>query len=250
MNANDAKTGKKSNCIQPAKLSPAGLDFVAVVQADYTDQMSVLRWLCQDDSYACIYILHDKDIYTQEDITRHAETASDAPKASAPVLYTRKNGDGSQSQYKAGDVKPAHYHLIVRVRKKMRASTLQRRFSDLVHFETTGQKFGDTFEACRYLTHECFRARDKYQYDRSEILFSGSAFCDARAYYNDLMHQDGAQTISDLRRFIDYADSSIFDGVDDGLNRTQRAVRLAIQNEDLTLVRRIMSHGYFFDKML
>ena len=71
---------------------------------------------------------------------------------------TRKNGDGSESQFRAGDIKPAHIHMIVRVRKKMRASTLSKRFCGQVHFESTAQKYGDTFEACRYLTHELSRS--------------------------------------------------------------------------------------------
>ena len=48
------------------------LDFIAVVQCDYSEQMDVFRWILNDASYACIWIRHDKDSYTQEDISERA----------------------------------------------------------------------------------------------------------------------------------------------------------------------------------
>ena len=204
-----ASNGAKSDCQDPAVFrEPAVLDFIAVCQCDYSAQMDVFRWLLSDASYACIWIQHDKDIFTAEDIAERAEKGVE--------YITRKNGDGSESQYKAGDLKPAHIHLIVRVRKKMRASTLSRRFCGQVHFEATAQKYGDTFEACRYLTHESFRARTKYQYPRECVQFSGASFCDSRSYYNDLMSQDGDILLSDLQRFMQYKDNSAdFAGIAD-----------------------------------
>lgn len=223
---------------------PAVLDFIAVVQCDYGDQMDVFRWILNDTSYACIWIQHDKDKYTPEDIAERAADGAD--------YIIRKNGDGSESQFKSGDIKPAHIHMIVRVRKKMRASTLSKRFCGQVHFEATAQKYGDTFEACRYLTHESFRARSKYQYPRECVQFSGSSFCDSRSYYNDLMNQDGNLLLSDLQRFMQYKDnSSDFSGIADGtLTSSAIATRVAVHNGDTTLVKRIMSHSYFFDHLL
>lgn len=238
MNADNSK-GEKSDFHE----SPV-LDFIAVVQCDYVQQMDVFRWILNDESYACIWIQHDKDKYTVEDIAERAENGVD--------YITRKNGDGSESQFKAGDLKPAHIHMIVRVRKKMRASTLSKRFCEQVHFEATAQKYGDTFEACRYLTHESFRARSKYQYSRDCVQFSGSSFCDSRSYYNDLMSQDGNILLSDVQRFMQYKDNaSEFAGIA-GKRLTDSAIatRLAVHNGDTTLVKRIMSHGYFFDHLL
>lgn len=223
---------------------PAVLDFIAVVQCDYSEQMDVFRWILNDTSYACIWIRHDKDTFTQEDISERATDNAN--------YITRKNGDGSESQFKAGDIKPAHIHMIVRVRKKMRASTLSKRFCGQVHFEATAQKYGDTFEACRYLTHESFRARSKYQYSRDCVQFSGASFCEARGYYNDLMRQDGDNLLSDLQHFIQYKDnSSEFTSIADrALTSSAIATRLAVQCGDITLVKRIMSHSYFFDHLL
>ena len=91
----------------------------------------------------------------------------------------------------------------MRVRKKMRASTLSKRFCGQVHFEVTAQKYGDTFEACRYLTHESFRARSKYHIPANVCNFRVLlSFCDSRSYYNDLMTQEGDILLSDLQRFI------------------------------------------------
>ena len=133
MNAEQtASDGAKSDYQeQTAFREPAVLDFIAVVQCDYSSQMDVFRWLLNDSSYACIWIQHDKDTFTAEDISERAQKGVD--------YITRKNGDGTESQYKAGDVKPAHIHLIVRVRKKMRASTLSKRFCSQVHFEARSE---------------------------------------------------------------------------------------------------------------
>lgn len=235
----DSSNGTKSDFHESAVL-----DFIAVVQCDYSHQMDVFRWILNDASYACIWIRHDKDKYTVEDIAERSENGVD--------YITRKNGDGSESQFRAGDFKPAHIHMIIRVRKKMRASTLSKRFCEQVHFEATAQKYGDTFEACRYLTHESFRARSKYQYSRDCVQFSGSSFCDSRSYYNDLMSQDGDILLSDLQRFMQYKDNATeFAGIaDKRLTDSAIATRLAVHNGDTTLIRRIMSHSYFFDHLL
>lgn len=233
-----------SDGAKPDYHESAVLDFIAVVQCDYPAQMDVFRWILNDASYACIWIQHDKDVFAAEDIAERAAENVD--------YITRKNGDGSESQYKVGDIKPSHIHMIVRVRKKMRASTLSKRFCGQVHFEATAQKYGDTFEACRYLTHESFRARTKYQYPRSAVQFSGASFCDSRSYYNDLMSQDGDILLSDLHRFMQYKDnSSEFSVIADRcLTDSAIATRLAVHNGDTTLVKRIMSHSYFFDHLL
>ena len=101
--------------------------FRAVAQLDFPNQMSVVRWLMDDPLYQVVAITHDKDVYTAEEVAERAEAGAD--------YFTRTNGDGSQSQYRAGDVKPAHVHLLLRVTAKMRASTLSKRFCGQLHFE-------------------------------------------------------------------------------------------------------------------
>ena len=245
MDDKTVSVGTKSDLQEPTVFrESAVLDFIAVAQCDYSAQMDVFRWLLNDSSYAIIWIEHDKDTFTADDIAERSAEGVD--------YVTRKNGDGSESQFRAGDIKPAHIHMIIRVRKKMRASTLSRRFCNQLHFESTAQKYGDTFEACRYLTHESFRARAKFQYPRDCVQFSGASFCDSRSYYADLMRQDGDILLSDLQRYMQYKDNaSEFAGVADRrLTDSAIATRVAVHNGDTTLIKRIMSHSYFFDHLL
>ena len=93
----------------------------------------------------------------------------------------------------------------------------------------------------------------KYQYPRSAVQFSGASFCDSRSYYNDLMSQDGNILLFLIfNAFIQYKDnSSEFASIADRqLTDSAIATRLAVSNGDIALVKRIMSHGYFFDHLL
>ena len=111
---------------------PAVLDFISVIQCDYSSQMDVLS------GFSMILPMRVSGF----DMIRthlHKRILQNVPKM---VLTTSraKNGDGSESQFRAGDLKPAHIHMIIRVRKKMRASTLSKRFCEQVHFEATAKK--------------------------------------------------------------------------------------------------------------
>ena len=71
-----APNGAKSDYQEPTAFrEPVALDFIAVVQCDYAPQMDVFRWLLNDASYACIWIQHDKDTFTADDIAERAEKA-------------------------------------------------------------------------------------------------------------------------------------------------------------------------------
>ena len=137
--------------------------FRAVAQCDFTDQMDVVRWLLNDPLYQLVCIKHDRDVYTaeeiQEQIIKREQPAGD--------YYTRTNGDGSFSQFRAGDVKPAHIHLLVRTTAKMRASTLSTRFCNQLHF----QAVADSPHCARYLLHRTFDSRQKAQYEWNELFF-------------------------------------------------------------------------------
>lgn len=169
-------------------IEPASCWFLAVVQADYPSQMDVLRWIEQDATYTLIYILHDRDTYTETEIEEHAEKDE---KGLSLHYITRKNGDGTMSQYRAGDVKPAHYHALIGVSHKMRASTLYKRFCNQLFFAIPQKEFGDRVEACRYLTHESFRARDKYKYPRSDVRYSKVREDESKQIYTEMMVSGG-----------------------------------------------------------
>lgn len=148
--------------------------FRAVAQCDYPNQMSVVRWLMSDPLYQVVTIIHDRDIYTPEEVAERAETGTD--------YITRTNGDGSQLQYRAGDVKPAHVHLLLRVTAKMRASTLSKRFCGQLHFEAVA----DAPHCARYLLHRTYDSREKAQYSFEELRFSETGVSDCKEWYNSL----------------------------------------------------------------
>lgn len=226
-------------------VEPASLWFVAVAQTDFRDQMDVLYWILEDETYICFYILHDKDVYTAEEISQRAEKDNDGK----PLDYiTRVNGDGSKSQYREGDLKPPHVHIMVQVRAKMRASTLAKRFCNQLHFEVPQKQFSDKYEACRYLTHECFRARNKHRYERSKVLYSKCRYEESKGAYMELVGSDGSHLLDTVRTFKQCKDA--VRNEDDAAHATQRAVSALLDMGDITALKTVMSRAYFFDKML
>lgn len=206
--------------------------FCAVAQCDFPAQMDVIRWLLSDDSYTCFYIVHNADTYTDDDI---------AEKGKGGVI-TRKNGDGTESQFKAGDKKPDHIHIIIETKTKMRSGTLTKRFCNQLHFFSCQKEYGDKYEAARYLTHESFRARGKHRYKRAEVKFSeGGAHDSAISLYGDCMQTEDGALLDDLREFIEIKKQA---------GDTVAAVRATIATGNARAVKRIMSHAYFYDKML
>lgn len=206
--------------------------FCAVAQCDFPAQMDVVRWLLQDSAYTCFYIVHNADTYTAEDVQERGKDG----------IITRTNGDGSQSQFREGDKKPAHIHIIVQTLTKMRTGTLTKRFCDQLHFMSCQKEYGDRYEAARYLTHESFRARNKYRYKRSEIKYSeGESHDSAVSLYSECMQSEDGALLDDLREFIDIKKQA---------GDTLQTVHAIIAQGNARAVRRIMSHAYFYDRML
>lgn len=59
--------------------------------------------------------------------------------------------------------------------------------------------FGDCVEACRYLTHESFRAREKYKYPRSDIRYSKAREDESKQIYNEMMLSEGVALLDTVR---------------------------------------------------
>lgn len=216
--------------------------FRAVAQCDFPDQMSVVRWLMSDPLYQVVAITHDRDIYTadeiQDQIKKREQPAGD--------YYTRTNGDGSQSQYRAGDVKPAHVHLLLRVTAKMRASTLSKRFCGQLHFEAVA----DAPHCARYLLHRTYDSREKAQYNFEELRFSETGVSDCKEWYNSLYGGFGAGTcdvvgrVMVARECIQALRASGEISVERSEN--QALVDLIVKNGDSEALGSIMAHAYFY----
>lgn len=237
------KDAKKSPRKPP---EPASCWFCAVVQADFPAQMDVLRWIGKDASYICFYILHDKDKFTEEEIEARAEKDQSG---NSLHYFTRLNGDGSKSQFRAGDVKPPHYHLMLSVSSKMRASTLYKRFCGQLYFEIPQKDFGDRVETCRYLTHEAFRARDKHKYPRSDVRFSSCRAEESKQAYNEMMQGESITVLDTVRTVKQCKDAMRKAGADD-LSAIRGAVSALIASGDIAGIKAVMSRAYFFDKLL
>lgn len=184
----------------------------AVVQADFPEQMDVFRWLQTDNQYRCVWILHDHD-FTEEE-------------------HRRKMPDGSEVTLKVGDKKYSHYHIIVKIPSKLSAETFSKRFGNYVNFQVCG----DSKEYARYLTHETFSARGKYKYSRDEV-------CGDMALYHDLMvSAKDDDTCEIVERFSEL--TNLCNG-DKAL-----AVKMLCATHDISAVKSIMSHAYFYEKFV
>lgn len=91
--------------------------------------------------YDCCYILHDKDIITQVDIDNHPD-----------------------SNFKLGDLKKPHWHVVMRCGGSRWVSALANEFGITSNYF----KRCDSYEkALQYLTH--YNNEDKYQYSLDEV---------------------------------------------------------------------------------
>lgn len=198
--------------------------FCAVIQADYRNQMDVLRWLQHDPYYTVIIALHASDVYDADDFPA-GETAR-----------VRDNGDGTQSEFRAGDAKPAHYHIIVKTATKIRAESLTKRFCGQVHF----QALSDTQEYARYLTHGTFAARHKAQYDSMDIIRPLTGDRAWRWYCDLTATHDSDDICAIVEQWCDMTD-----------HMSARDACLALAgNRQTKALASVMAHGYFYDKIL
>lgn len=221
--------------------------FIAVAQSDFTAQMDVVRWLHHDSQYTTVAIEHTQDRYTPEEI------AEREPEKGCGY-FVRKNGDGSESQLKAGDLKPPHWHILVRTQKKMRAETLTNRFSGQLHFFTAREKFGDEYEAARYLLHKSFGSRGKYQYPESALEFWSQGL-DAQEMYRDLTNTENACVVKTVERFRKAKQDALSTLAAEEIEYSDEiaqkmAVHKLLENGDCETIRSIMAHAFFYSKFI
>lgn len=149
---------------------PQSKTFIAVVQQDEHMQVEVFNWLKKDPTYRLLYILHDRDVYTDTDKLPDAKSV--------------------------GDKKNPHYHLFVVAPRKISANTMSKRFGNYVHFLLCA----DPFEQIRYMTHSTFQSRDKAQYEVLDLRGDLTLLHDYAAHPDFL---EDVSRISDLSDFCD-----------------------------------------------
>lgn len=186
-----------------------------IVQCDFSDQMEVFRWLVSDPTYQVCYILHDRDtIDTEEE------------------EHERVMPDGTTKEMKVGMKKFPHYHMIVRLPKKLTADTFSKRFGNYVHFQVCS----DPADYCRYFMHHTFTSRNKVQYSRSEIKGDADMIADL------LKSIKSTDIIQCVRRF---AEVSMICGGD-----AKKIVDTLCAESDSDTLKNVVSHPYFYDRFL
>lgn len=207
----------------PPRETPSN-KFCAVIQADFSEQMDVLRWLKQDPFYIVIVAEHSADTYAEDDF-----------KEDENGVKVRKNGDGTESEFRVGDSKPLHYHVMVQTASKIRAGSLSKRFCNQVHF----QALNDAQEYARYLTHSTFAARNKAQYDAEKAIRPHTTLAGWK-WYCDLMQTIESEDVCTLvEDWLTLTAANDFRGAVEILAQTRRTRGLAS----------VMSHSYFYDKL-
>lgn len=192
---------------------PTSVHMVGIIQWDYVNQMDVLHWILNDSQYRAFAILHDRDIHEH-----------DGERVSGIT--------GETVDYKSGDVKAPHYHLYVKLPRKLAAATFSKRFGNYVHFQICA----DPIENARYFLHETFDSRAKAHYDRSELQGDTAL---AAEYLKSAADDD---SLSICRRFLE--------AVEDNTGDECAAVRALIASGDLAAVKSVMSHPYFYSRFL
>lgn len=217
---------KQRNPIVPPRETPSD-KFGAVIQADYPEQMDVLRWLQSDAFYTVVVAFHDNDTYSDDDIPEDEN---------GKRIHTRKNADGTESQFTVGDRKPAHYHLIVRTSSKIRAGSLTKRFSGIVHFEA----LHDAQEYARYLTHSTFAARQKTQYDAEKAIRPHTPLTGWKMYCELMQTQEDTDICNIIEDWVTLTN---------GMSKADAVLQLA-QMRRTDALKSVMAHAYFYDKIL
>lgn len=186
--------------------------FCAVAQSRISSQMDVFRWLLNDSSYRVCAIEHNRDI-------------SDS---SHEILL---DADGNTAEIKEGDLIPAHWHILIKSSARLADNTMTKRFGGYLHFQICS----DPHEYARYLTHDTFRSKDKFQYEQSAVVGD-------TAFYNELLRRavtvDQVQIYHRLRIYLDRC----------GDNKS--AIRYALAHDDIEVVKFAASHAYFVNNLM
>lgn len=220
----DSSEEQKAHVLQVPEMEkkqkiPKGKNFRCIIQTDYSEQMEVFRWLSQSLQYSCVWILHDKDVFTVDDMDENG-------------VHVRKNGDATESQFKVGDLKPPHYHLYLETGVSLSECGMSKRFFNAVHF----QLVADPMDCLLYFTHETFSGRGKYKYPRSDIMGDISLY---EKRVRELRKCSSSAVVLRVRDAID-----MFEG-----NKKQAVSYLCGINDD-DAVSSILAHSNFYDKFL
>lgn len=196
--------------------TPQSTWFRCIIQSDFSDQMDVFRWIIAHPAESrCCWIFHDHDkVLTEEE------------------EHTRLMPDGSEKDFKIGDKKPDHYHVILKIPKKLTADTFSKRYGNYVHFQICS----DPRNYIRYFLHDTFISKHKYHYS-SECIKG-----DAELIHDLLKSERHVLPVECLQRYLAAYDACSGD--------TRLTIETLLVSGDTDTVNSVMSHSYFYGRFI
>ena len=134
-------TPPKSNFSKVGK-PPRGNNFAVILYEDCTEHMEMLKYLTTRPRYECVWIKHDRDVWTADD---------------EEVI----NGS-----YNAGEPKKTHYHIMWKLRDSTTAQAQQKFFGTWVnHVEL----ISSATSYVAYMLHDTPDSMHKTPYEMYEM---------------------------------------------------------------------------------
>ena len=190
-------------------------------------------WLLQDTGIWSRTSFHDSDTYTAEKSRRNP---------SGGDCIKRTNEDGTESEFRVGDVKPgALSHSFEGSEKKMRASSLAK---SLLQTTFISRAFRFLLSYARYyLTHSTFDSRKKYQYKVRDVRFSDVTASQSKTMFDTLYAGFGGGLVDTVERVVAHRAEIAASGAAEPQKELVRALCSA---GDVEALGSLMSHAYFY----
>lgn len=136
---------------EPSSKSPKAYQFMFVLYPD--SQQEVIDYV--KANWPCAWALHDKDTHTEAEYLEYA-----------------KKHEGNCPEWQVGDLKPPHYHFLVKFKNARYASGVAKELrkipSTKVLNDAAIRKCFNLYKAYVYLWHQ--NDPDKYQYDPDAVV--------------------------------------------------------------------------------
>lgn len=151
-----------------------------ILYLDDPNHLATLDLLTNDDEIRYIGICHDKDVYTDEDLSN-------------AIL------DNREVSWSVGDLKKKHYHILVYFNSNITIDDICKMFP--LKPNDIGFCYSEK-DALIYLLHR--KNKEKYQYSITEIIYNNKPLFDKLCkYINQIELKDENIGASKILQFID-----------------------------------------------
>ena len=155
------------NIIQYEKNPRTGADL-------HFSEQNILNAIDHKTIKECAYILHDKDVYHEEEEARCIEALSkeyDAFGTDIPDGLTKEEYIKREQWVHAGETKPPHWHVVARCDRSVELSVFAAWFGVPENMIDVPKGRGAFYDCVEYLTHEHPKqiAEGKHRYEDEEV---------------------------------------------------------------------------------